>query len=168
MLKLAKFQQSEAKKCGDPDIIWKAFERRLKAEEHLWDAKQDMMMAKVEMGVAKATAEKMGALLETGEGDRSSAPRPKDAWDEHISFDSDWGQNREFKCPKFDLFGCGCAELEGYETLSGGDCITLKQIMKTRRDNEYAEAEAASAVAAGMGKFDQMSQASCIVLRRVI
>ena len=153
---MAKFQQSEAKKCGDPDIIWKAFERRLKAEEHLWDAKQDMMMAKVEMGVARATAEKSAGAT----GGPSS--RPKDAWDEHISFDSDWGQNREFKCPKFDLFGCGCAELEGYETLSGGDCITLKQIMKTRRDNEYAEAEAASAVAAGMGKFDQMSQASCI------
>jgi hypothetical protein len=113
MLKLALFQQAEAKKCGDPDLIWAAYERRLKAEEHLWDAKQDTMMAKVEMGVAKATAEKMGALLETGEGDRSSAPRPKDAWDEHITFDSDGGTNREFKCPKSDLFGCGCAEVEG-------------------------------------------------------
>jgi hypothetical protein len=112
MLKLAKFQQAEAKKCGDPDIIWKAFERRLKAEEHLWDAKQDMMMAKVEMGVAKATA---------GKEPSSAAARPKDGWDEHISFDSDWGQNREYKCPKFDLFGCGCAEVGGgVVVLSGG------------------------------------------------
>merc|ERR1712146_673644 len=64
---------------------------------------QEMMMAKVAMGVAKATAGKEMA---------AASARPKDAWDEHISFDSDWGQNREYKCPKFDLFGCGCAEVE--------------------------------------------------------
>ena len=39
----------------------------------------------------------------------------------------------------------------------------LKQIMKTRRDNEYAEASAASAVAAGMGKFDQMTQTADVI-----
>lgn len=130
-----------------------------KAEEHLWDAKQDMMMAKVEMGVAKATVEKMGAFLETG----SSAPRPKDSWDEHVSFDSDWGTNREFKCPKFDMFGCGCAEVEGYETLSGGDCSVLKQIMKTRRDCEYAEASAMNCVGAGMGRYDMMMGTASVI-----
>ena len=89
--------------------------------------------------------------------------RPKDGWDEHVTFDSDWGTNREFKCPKFDLFGCGCAEVEGYETLSGGDCAVLKVIMKTRRDCEYAEAGAMSCASAGMGKFDLMDKTAELV-----
>lgn len=39
----------------------------------------------------------------------------------------------QYSCPKFDLFGCGCTDLPGYETLSGGDCSTLKGMFKSRR-----------------------------------
>ena len=42
-------------------------------------------------------------------------------------------QASKYSCPKFDLFGCGCTDLPGYETLSGGDCSTLKGMFKSRR-----------------------------------
>ena len=88
----------------------------------------------------------------------STSARKKDAQDESMTFDSDWGQNREFKCPKFDIFGCGCAELPGYETLNSGDCATLKKLFKQHRDIEYAEGRAMNCVEMGQGKFEIMTK----------
>ena len=44
-------------------------------------------------------------------------------------------QASKYSCPKFDLFGCGCTDLPGYETLSGGDCSTLKGMLRVEDDS---------------------------------
>lgn len=127
----ANFQLATAKKANDKCAEAKALAALAKAEEVKYMAQQDMGRAKADQASAaeKAAAFAKGVPLE---GDRQ------------FKLDIPLGSNEDkFTCIKFDLFGCGCKSLPSYETLSGGDCSDMKNILTEQKKNEFKKSTAA-------------------------
>lgn len=126
----AQFQLATAKKANDKCAEAKALSALAKAEEVKYMAQQDMNRAKADQASAaeKAAAFAKGVPLE---GDRQ------------FKLDIPLGSNEDkFTCIKFDLFGCGCKSLPSYETLSGGDCSDMKNILTEQKKNEFKKSTA--------------------------
>ena len=99
-----------------------------KAAEALYLAEQDLQRAKADQESAAERAASAGQV-------------PMES-DRQFKLDIPLGSNEEkFTCLKFDLFGCGCRSLPSYETLSGGDCADLKNIITQLRVNDFKESQ---------------------------
>ena len=113
---LADFQRSMAKQSGSEWTQCNAEHNANKAAAKMSASKDALNQAKNREGLS------IGGRMDDGIPD---------------SFNDFRGlgetQASKYSCPKFDLFGCGCTDLPGYETLSGGDCSTLKGMFKSRR-----------------------------------
>jgi hypothetical protein len=119
--------------------------------DHFWpQATQDMGRAKND----QASAAEKAKLFAKGvplEGDRQ------------FKLDVPLGSNeKKFNCIKFDLFGCGCKSLPSYETLSGGDCSDLKNIITKLRENDFKKATAMGFQ--GEGKNSAEKYGECVLL----
>ena len=83
--------------------------------------------------------------------------------DRQFKLDVPLGSNeKKFNCIKFDLFGCGCKSLPSYETLSGGDCSDLKNIITKLRENDFKKATAMGFQ--GEGKNSAEKYGECVSL----
>jgi len=108
-----------------------------------FQAEQDMGRAKNNMASAAAAAAAFAKGVPL-EGDRQ------------FKLDVPLGSNEEkFTCIKFDLFGCGCKSLPSYETLSGGDCADMKNIILENKANDFKKGSAANFQGQGKGSAEK-------------
>lgn len=144
----AQFQIDVARKEQDHCAEAKGMTKMADAQESLYMAKQDLQRAKADQETAKKRA-------------KDAAKGPPLEGDRQFKFDIPLGDNSEkFQCPKFDLFGCGCKSLPSYETLSGGDCADLKNIITQLRENDFKKATAMSFQAEGKGMSEFYDKAA--------
>ena len=128
----ADFQVATAEKSKDKCAQAAALVNLAKAKEIQYQAEQDMGRAKNNQLAAAASAAAFAKGVPM-EGDRQ------------FKLDVPFGTNEEkFTCIKFDLFGCGCKSLPSYETLSGGDCTDMKNILIENKANEWKKGTAAN------------------------
>ena len=98
------------------------------------------------------------------EGLEAVRKRPGQVSERQFKLDIPLGSNEgKFTCIKFDLFGCGCKSLPSYETLSGGDCSDMKNILTEQKKNEFKKSTAAGFQGQGKNsaeKFDNFAEAA--------
>ena len=140
----AQFQVDTAKGAHDKCAEAAALDNLARSKEAQFQADADMVRAK---GNQASAGEKAAAFAKgvPSDGDR------------FFKLDVPLGTNEEkFTCIKFDLFGCGCKSLPSYETLSGGDCSDLKNIILQLRANDWKKNTAAGFQGQGKGSAEKM------------